>query len=1009
MPLVEGKWAETTEEDLRAFDASLDGLREAGELSPELEQRLESAISQAQGSSGPSLAVLVEGNRKLYPLLSELLTKPPGTVDIIVPVYNAWHIARKCIEAVITRTTWPHSLIVVDDASDATTQSALISQAREGLPMTLIRNQRNRGFASTVNRGIRAGSGEYVCLLNSDVLVTDGWLMKMILALHGDERNAIVCPATNNTAVVDVPMSPGASYLQMARAFEKFATRRYPEILPTGFCFLFRRSLLAQIGYFDETFRDFGEETDWWWKCIRAGYRAVMADDAYVFHERASSYSALGSEKHSAYRKLASGRFNTLWPEWTEWRDKYDVKAQLGPLRQPVPPTLLRNPKDLYRVAWIVRDARACGAMRYIADLCNALNEQGANAKVVVLPREGEAVPQEWLGELRSAPVYFASEAELFEDFPHRVFPHGLVIAGTVELAPAVRALVDAGGGRIRGCLHAQSFDPALAKDPHDVEHLKALYKLLPDVISSSRWVSSQIAANGPTPFATIHPGVDRTLFYPRDRSAGDERPTVCIPMNPAVWWRGWDRGLELIQALDDDAGDIDLRILVYGVDSLPITSRAICLGVLTQTRLAHVLGTEVDVFCDPSYVHSYGMPALEASACDIPVVSFGTGECPGQAFVETVKDAALRVFLSLGAKVYSDLLLAGHDREKSVSAWIEAVEQHFKLRRKLLRTCVVAPHLRKWGGPTTMLMIAHELSRRGHTVEVVTVYEEVAADIAAMAEVPIRKGAKVLPKADLYITNSDNPWCERIANLEGPRVIMLKLSHNPRFKREEEKGLQQAWDAVVCSTQWLADVTENPPEGWTQMAQKAHVIGWWHYEHARFRCPPSERTYGDGSAERPFVIGTLIHAHPTKGTQDALEELSKLPEQYHYRFVGIGEVPPRAVKKIVEGLEYVYEPSRDKLAEVMKGLDFWLGRSHGEGLGRMALEAMSAGVAVITEDESAKPVHSETGASGQSLLRLMADPELAHRSRMAGFVAAEFAANPEPCINALEEVIGAI
>jgi GT2 family glycosyltransferase/glycosyltransferase involved in cell wall biosynthesis len=1020
LPLVDGEWRDTTPQDLAAFEASLDGTLQEVEIAGELEARID-RMAQA----GPSMAVLVDGNRQLYPQLERLATSGQGIVDIVVPVYNAWHITRKCIEAVRTRTTRPFRIIVVNDASDSYTTSMLEALALESPVITLIRNDRNRGFAASVNRGIRAGKGDYVCLLNSDVLVTQGWLMKMVMALHADPRNAIVCPATNNTAVVDVPLSPGASYLHMAQAFEAFAQRRYPEILPTGFCFLFRRSLLDEIGYFDEAYKNFGEETDFWWRAVKAGHRAVMADDTYVFHERASSFSALGSDAHMSMRKLASGRFNQLWPEWTEWRDAHDVKKALGPLRQPIPPAMLRSPRDRYRVCWLVHDARPCGAMRYIADIVNELCERGVNAKVAVLLRQN--TPREFLGELRCAPVFFASMEELQAEFAQRVFPSGLVIAGTVELAPAMQALVDASGGAIRGCLHAQSFDPALTKEPEERAHLEALYKLVPDVIASSRWVADEIARLGPTPFACVHPGVDRTLFYPRDRSAGDERPTVMIPMNPSVWWRGWDRGLELIAELDRQARErgIDLRILVYGVDSLPITSRAICLGVITQTRLATLLGTEVDALVDPSHVHSYGMPCLEAAATEVDALCWenrGAAECQPFAIMPTtgfdIQNMAACTIVAAHVRLKRDdsywAPLEHHDRERSVDTFIGALESHFKLTRKLLRICVVAPHLRKWGGPTTMLRIAEELARRGHLVEVATVYADVHPAIAADAAVPIIPAPKELPSADLYIVNSDNPWVERISALPLPaRRIMLKLSHNPRFKAEECLGLRQDWDAVVTSTQWLVDVCVMPTEGWDYPASEATAIGWWHYEHARFRCPPTERTYGDGSAERPFVIGTLVHGHPTKGTLEALEALSKLPNGYAYRFVGVGEVPPRAVR-LPDGFEYVHEPSRDKLTEVMKGLDVWLSCSHSEGLGRMTLEAMSAGAVVVARDTGSEHLKaaSLTYASfncPELMAALFADPDRAAKIRAEGFEVAERAANPQPCMDALEKLIDGI
>src|SRR3990167_2913454 len=112
------------------------------------------------------------------------------------------------------------------------------------------------------------------------------------------------------------------------------------------------------------------------------------------------------------------------------------------------------------------------------------------------------------------------------------------------------------------------------------------------------------------------------------------------------------------------------------------------------------------------------------------------------------------------------------------------------------------------------MLMIANELAKRGHTVQVVTVYEDIHPGIAALSDVPISKGPD-LPRADLYITNSDNPWVERIASMPREQhCILLKLSHNPRFRKEEERGLKQDWDAVVTSTQWLLGARQGAAAG---------------------------------------------------------------------------------------------------------------------------------------------------------------------------------------------------
>ncbi|KKL70806.1 hypothetical protein LCGC14_2101200, partial [marine sediment metagenome] len=73
-------------------------------------------------------------------------------------------------------------------------------------------NKKNRGLAATVNRGIEHGENHYICVLNSDVIVTKGWLKKMVLAIEADERNKIVNPCSNNTALINIPLQQGYDY-----------------------------------------------------------------------------------------------------------------------------------------------------------------------------------------------------------------------------------------------------------------------------------------------------------------------------------------------------------------------------------------------------------------------------------------------------------------------------------------------------------------------------------------------------------------------------------------------------------------------------------------------------------------------------------------------------------------------------------------------------------------------------------------------------------------------------
>jgi len=1041
-------WTPTSTKEATEFVKGLTAI-DSGNLpmTYELKQKLDQALKTLAPRGG--VDAMADANRRLYASLKRAMGREPGLVDIIVPVHNAIHITRKCIHRVLDRTQWPFHLYIVDDASDPFTRSELerLSQANKNR-VTLITNRRNKGFAATVNRGIREGRGEYVCLLNSDVFVTDLWLTKMMLALQSDPKNKIVCPVTNNTAIVDVPMSPGASYIQMNQVLEAFAQRRYPELMPTGFCFMFPREMIAKIGQFDEGYQNFGEETDWWWKTIRYAesdqflrYRAVLADDTYVFHERGTSYSQLGNDTHMHYRKLASSRFNKLWPEWVNWKNTYDVNKAVGGLREKIPATLLRSAKDRYRVCWVVHDAKpSCGGMKYVADVINEMLEQGINAKVAVIKRK-ENQDEAYLGELCTAPIFFNSREEFIKEFPNRIFPGGILIASTSELNPVVQLVGEMSEGRVRPLLHAQSYEPEHCISSNDKEIAKSFFTRVPDIISNAKWVTKAIKTDSHIqPIATIHPGVDPFLFYRRDRSQGDERPTLILSMNPHYACKGFDRGKELISEVEKLAAlrGLDIRILVYGVETLPMITSAICQGNIPQMRVATLLGTEADAFIDPSTLHSYGMPALEAAASGVKVFSWdnrGIREyaegvdaevypndlAPTQMAEEIVNYLMDEKAQEAHQEKYAAIrahIAKYHNREESVQTFIKQIEKHFNLNFVSRRICVLVPHLRKHGGPTTMLAIANELQAAGHRVSITTVFTDVSPEVVSMTNLPVNVNAQQLPSCDLIITNSDNPMVEQISRLEKVKKIMLKLSHNPRFKKEEELGLNQKWDAVITSTQWLADVCKSPTDGWEYLACEAERVGWWNYAFSLFQCPPDSRTYGAGTIESPVTIGTLIHAHPSKGSREAIDALGELAMRYgpRVRFIGVGEVPPQAFRSNLPNFEYRYQLSREQMAKTMQETDIWIGASHSEGLGRMGLEAMSAGAAVISTNTSAEymddnfncmlvPV-GDAREIARATAGLIEQPEVAHMLRRNAFDTAASLADPGPTVMAIQKVI---
>jgi GT2 family glycosyltransferase len=223
-------------------------------------------------------------------------------IDIVVPVYNAVTDLRRCIDSVLARTSGDYRLLLIDDASpDPAIQAYFAELEARRLPqLTLLANATNLGFTLTANRGIGSARADAdVVLLNSDTVVTRGWLDKLARCAWSDPAIGTITPFSNNAEICSLPRfcadNPWPTTLDaepMARALELAAAPTYPD-LPTGvgFCFYIRRALLDAIGSFDPAFgRGYGEENDFCLRAAAAGFRNVLCDDAFVLHSGNSSF-----------------------------------------------------------------------------------------------------------------------------------------------------------------------------------------------------------------------------------------------------------------------------------------------------------------------------------------------------------------------------------------------------------------------------------------------------------------------------------------------------------------------------------------------------------------------------------------------------------------------------------------------------------------------------------------------------------------------------------------------
>ena len=220
----------------------------------------------------------------------------PQLSSIIILTFNQLEYTKKCLKSLRKHISEPHEIIFVDNGSTDGTAKWLTRLTQENENYKLIENKQNLGFAKGCNQGIEASQGEFILLLNNDVVVAEGWLSGLLDCLHQAPDAGIVGPMTNNISgpqQIHDDVYRSVDYLdKYAIKFrEQYSNRRIPLRRIVGFCMLFKRALVEQIGLLDVTFGTGNFEDDDF--CLRAaleGYKNYIAGDVFIHHYGSRSF-----------------------------------------------------------------------------------------------------------------------------------------------------------------------------------------------------------------------------------------------------------------------------------------------------------------------------------------------------------------------------------------------------------------------------------------------------------------------------------------------------------------------------------------------------------------------------------------------------------------------------------------------------------------------------------------------------------------------------------------------
>lgn len=220
--------------------------------------------------------------------------------SVIIPVRDRPEAIRRCVRSIYASRFPPteYEVLVVDNGStDDTAREAARAGAR-----TISLSEGNRSEAR--NAGARVARGRWLAFTDSDCEVDPGWLAGLAAAAAAAEGNAGArMGAVAGEICSAPPRTPVEAYIDLRGWLdqEKFLAtgRRYSPPFAATANLAVRRDVFETVGGFDPALAEAGQDADWCWRAVRAGWAIAWAPDARVVHHHRAT---LRDAMRQAYR-----------------------------------------------------------------------------------------------------------------------------------------------------------------------------------------------------------------------------------------------------------------------------------------------------------------------------------------------------------------------------------------------------------------------------------------------------------------------------------------------------------------------------------------------------------------------------------------------------------------------------------------------------------------------------------------------------------------------------------
>lgn len=236
-------------------------------------------------------------------------------LSIIAIVIDNQELMQRFISSIRQYTTDKYELILVDNGSK---ERESIQYIRDSSDLC-IRFEKTTDLVKAWNEAIRQSKGEYIAIVNNDVVVPPNWFEPLKEVLDSHKKAGMVSPIT-------FWLMKSIFIYGNLRNFDKtfknpFTLEKFKDIVWGEFC-IYKRKALEDVNYFCELYKKFGaEDLEMNFQLYSHGYEIYVDPRVFIYHQGHASHKLVGEEALDEINRKNFELFKSRWPDYTkDWK-----------------------------------------------------------------------------------------------------------------------------------------------------------------------------------------------------------------------------------------------------------------------------------------------------------------------------------------------------------------------------------------------------------------------------------------------------------------------------------------------------------------------------------------------------------------------------------------------------------------------------------------------------------------------------------------------------------------